>query len=287
MNSNENTNSTAVFDAAQDPPRNGDGTEDPNPVLGLAKDGSSSNITGDEFEAVASFEDMGLSEELLRGIFSYGFENPSAIQQKAILPIIQGRDLIAQAQSGTGKTGTFAIGTLATIDPKRKCLQSIILSPTRELAKQTRNVTAALGDYMDGLQVHACVGGSGVPVSEEVRILKRGGIQVVAGTPGKILDLINRGALPLDRLRQVILDEADEMLSVGFREQIYEIFKYLSDSVQICLFSATLPLDVLEIAKHFLRDPVHVLVKKDDLTLQGIKQFYIAVMREDYKLETL
>jgi len=215
----------------------GDDNEGSTQSSGIVTDDSSSNVGGgdDDYEALDSFEDMGLPEELLRGVFSYGFEKPSAIQQKAIRPTMQGRDLIAQAQSGTGKTGTFAIGTLATIDPKLRSIQSIILSPTRELAKQNRDVTAALGDHMDGLQVRACVGGRHVLVREECRILQRGGIQVISGTPGRILDLIQRRALRLDGLRQVFLDEAEEMLSLGFRDQIYEIFQYLPDSVQVCL----------------------------------------------------
>lgn len=156
---------------------------------------------------------MGLPEELLRGIYSYGFEKPSAIQQRAIKPVMLRRDLIAQAQSGTGKTGTFAIGTLATIDTNLRECQSIILAPNRELAKQTKDVLAALSEYM-GIKVHACIGGTAV--RENIRALQ-GGVHVVIGTPGRVDDMINRRALRLDHLRQFILDEADEMLSVGFK----------------------------------------------------------------------
>jgi len=279
--------STEVFDEKQGRRHHGGDNEDSTQFTELVTDDSSSNVGGDDYEAIGAFEDMGLPEELLRGVFAYGFEKPSAIQQKAIKPTMQGRDVIAQAHSGTGKTATFAIGTLATIDPKLRSVQSIILSPTRELAKQTRGVTAALGDYMDGLQVRACIGGRHVPVQEERRILRRGGIQVIAGTPGRVLDLIQSRALCLDGLHQVFLDEADEMLRLGFREQVYEIFQYLPDSVQVCLFSATMPRDVLDVTERFLRDPVRVLIKQDELTLKGIKQFYIAVQRDEYKLETL
>jgi len=233
-----------------------------------------------------TFEDMGLPEELLRGIYSYGFEKPSAIQQKAIRPTILGRDLIAQAQSGTGKTGAFAIGTLATVNTKLNSCQSLILAPTRELAKQIRDVTGALGDYMH-VQVHACIGGRHMTVRDECRLLLRGGIHVVVGTPGRVLDLIERRALSLEGLRQVFLDEADEMLSLGFKDQIYQIFQYLPESAQVGLFSATLPLDILDVSKRFLHDPVRVLVKQEELTLEGIRQFYIAVGREEFKLETL
>mmetsp|Transcript_7361 Transcript_7361/g.12371 ORF Transcript_7361/g.12371 Transcript_7361/m.12371 type:complete len:417 (-) Transcript_7361:327-1577(-) len=234
-------------------------------------------------EAIDSFDKMGLPEELLRGIYSSGFEKPSAIQQRAIKPTMLGRDVIAQAQSGTGKTGTFAIGTLAAIDPNvRKC-QTLILAPNRELADQIKNVVTALSDYM-GIKVHACIGGTNV--RENIRALQ-GGVHVVIGTPGRVDDMIQRHALKLNHLRHFILDEADEMLSFGFKDQIYNIFKYLPESVQVCLFSATLPLDVLDVTKHFMRDPIRILVKKDELTLEGIKQFYIAVDKEEWKLDTL
>jgi len=234
-------------------------------------------------EAIDSFDGMEIPEELLRGIYAYGFEKPSAIQQRAIKPTMLGRDLIAQAQSGTGKTATFAIGTLAKLDNKLRECQSLILAPTRELAQQIQKVVIALGDYMD-LQVHACVGGTAV--RDDIRTLQAG-VHVVVGTPGRVYDMINRRALRLDSIRQFFLDEADEMLSRGFKDQIYDIFKFLPESVQVCLFSATMPLDVLEVTQRFMRDPVRILVKKDELTLEGIKQFYIAVEREEWKLDTL
>jgi len=234
-------------------------------------------------EAIETFDAMELPEELLRGIYSYGFEKPSAIQQRAIKPTMLGRDLIAQAQSGTGKTATFAVGTLAKLDPKLRECQSLILAPTRELAMQIQKVVLALGDYMD-IQVHACVGGTAV--RDDIRTLQAG-VHVVVGTPGRVFDMINRRALRLDSIKQFFLDEADEMLSRGFKDQIYDIFKFLPETVQVCLFSATMPLDVLEVTDRFMREPVRILVKKDELTLEGIKQFYIAVDREEWKLETL
>jgi len=234
-------------------------------------------------EAIEAFDHMDLPEDLLRGIFAYGFEKPSAIQQRAIKPTILGRDLIAQAQSGTGKTATFVIGTLAKLDPKTRQCQSLILAPTRELAQQIQKVVIALGDYMD-IQVHACVGGTAV--RDDIRTLQTG-VHVVVGTPGRVYDMINRRALRLDNINQFFLDEADEMLSRGFKDQIYDIFKFLPETVQVCLFSATMPLDVLEVTQRFMREPVRILVKKDELTLEGIKQFYVAVEREEWKLDTL
>mmetsp|Transcript_28701 Transcript_28701/g.32825 ORF Transcript_28701/g.32825 Transcript_28701/m.32825 type:complete len:406 (-) Transcript_28701:270-1487(-) len=255
-----------------DPPPN----EESNPI-------SDADIESNWEETIETFDGMTLPEELLRGIYAYGFEKPSAIQQRAIKPTMLGRDLIAQAQSGTGKTATFAIGTLSTLDNKVRECQSLILAPTRELAQQIQKVVVALGDYMDVI-VHACVGGTAV--RDDIRTLQDG-VHIVVGTPGRVFDMINRRALRLDSIRQFFLDEADEMLSRGFKDQIYDIFKFLPESVQVCLFSATMPLDVLEVTQRFMREPVRILVKKDELTLEGIKQFYIAVEREEWKLETL
>jgi len=258
------------------------------PPHGEGGDGGGSGLTDADFdsnwdESIETFDGMSLPDELLRGIYSYGFEKPSAIQQRAIKPTMLGKDLIAQAQSGTGKTATFAVGTLALLDAKQRDCQSLILAPTRELAQQIQKVVVALGDYMD-IHVHACVGGTAV--RDDIRTLQAG-VHVVVGTPGRVFDMINRRALKLDYIKQFFLDEADEMLSRGFKDQIYDIFKFLPESVQVCLFSATMPLEVLEVTERFMREPVRILVKKDELTLEGIKQFYIAVEREEWKLETL
>lgn len=260
-----------------DPPPQDDGGDDGPGGL------TDADIDSNWEETIETFDGMELNEELLRGIYAYGFEKPSAIQQRAIKPTMLGRDLIAQAQSGTGKTATFAIGTLSTLDNKLKECQSLILAPTRELAQQIQKVVIALGDYMS-VTVHACVGGTAV--RDDIRTLMDG-VHIVVGTPGRVFDMINRRALRLDSIRQFFLDEADEMLSRGFKDQIYDIFKFLPETVQVCLFSATMPLDVLEVTQRFMRDPVRILVKKDELTLEGIKQFYIAVEREEWKLETL
>jgi len=232
---------------------------------------------------VQSFDDLDLREDLLRGIYSYGFEVPSAIQQRAIRPVIDARDTIAQAQSGTGKTGAFVIGALQQVDYSKRTCQVLILSPTRELALQTHRVVLALGDY---LNVHAylCMGGTD---TQKDRRELREGQQVVVGTPGRISHLIRTRALKTDDIQVFILDEADEMLSEGFKGQIYEIFKDLSPTVQVCLFSATLPPECLDMTSKFMRDPVRVLVKKDELTLEGILQFYVAIEKEEWKLDTL
>jgi len=230
-----------------------------------------------------SFDDMNLRETLLRGIYAYGFEKPSAIQQRAIIPCIQGRDVIAQAQSGTGKTATFSVAILEKIDLRVTKCQALVLAPTRELAQQIQKVVLALGDYMNA-QCHACIGGT--VVREDMRKLEQG-VHIVVGTPGRVYDMINRRALDPSMIKMFVLDEADEMLSRGFKDQIYDVFRFMPSEIQVILLSATMPSDVLEVTHRFMRDPVRILVKKEELTLEGIRQFYVQVEREDWKLDTL
>jgi translation initiation factor 4A len=234
-------------------------------------------------EVIDNFDNLGLQEDLLRGIYAYGFEKPSAIQQRAIMPLVKGHDIIAQAQSGTGKTATFTIGILQRLDFAVLECQALILAPTRELAQQIQKVVVALGDYL-GAKCHACIGGT--RVSDDTQKL-RSGVHIVVGTPGRVYDMLCRNFLKPDRIKLFVLDEADEMLSRGFKDQIYDIFQALPSHVQVGLFSATMPGEALEITERFMREPVRILVKRDELTLEGIKQFYIAVDREDWKLDTL
>ncbi|KAG4302141.1 hypothetical protein PCK1_001413 [Pneumocystis canis] len=234
-------------------------------------------------EVVDNFDNMDLKPELLRGIYAYGFERPSAIQQRAILPVIRDRDVIAQAQSGTGKTATFSISVLQKIDISLRQCQALILAPTRELAQQIQKVVIAIGDFMQ-VECHACIGGTNI--RDDMQVLQTG-VHVVVGTPGRVHDMIQRRALRTDAIKIFVMDEADEMLSRGFKDQMYDIFQLLPPSTQVVLLSATMPQDVLEVTTKFMRDPIRILVKKDELTLEGIKQFYIAVEREDWKLDTL
>jgi ATP-dependent RNA helicase len=226
---------------------------------------------------------MGLKEDLLRGLFAFGFEKPSAIQQRALIPIIDGRDMIAQAQSGTGKTSTIAITSCQRVNVRDNNVQVLVLSPTRELAIQTEKVVLAIGDFMN-IKAHACIGGKSI--SDDIRKLEAG-VHVVSGTPGRVFDVINRKALNTRYIKNLVLDEADEMLSKGFKEQIYDVYRYLPPETQVVLVSATLPHDVLEMTHKFMTDPVLVLVKRDELTLEGIKQFFVAVEREEWKFDTL
>jgi translation initiation factor 4A len=236
-------------------------------------------------QVVDSFDDMNLKTNLLRGIYGHGFEKPSAIQQRAIVPCTTGVDVIAQAQSGTGKTATFSISILQRIDEELQKIQALILAPTRELAQQIQKVVLALGDYM-GVKCHSCIGGTNW--RDDAATL-RAGVHVVVGTPGRVFDMINnRKALSVDDLKMFVLDEADEMLSLGFQEQIKQVFTCLpSEGVQVVLLSATIPAGVLEVTESFMNDPVRILVKKEQLTLEGIKQFFVYVQHDDYKLDVL
>ncbi|KAG8911002.1 RNA helicase [Tulasnella sp. 417] len=239
--------------------------------------------SSEQVKVVSTFDQLGLKEDLLRGIYAYGFERPSAIQQRAILPVVAGLDVIAQAQSGTGKTATFSISILQTIDTSRRETQALVLSPTRELATQIQSVIMALGDYMN-VQCHTCIGGTSV--AEDIRKLDYG-VHVVSGTPGRVFDMIRRKHLRTQNIKMLVLDEADEMLNKGFREQIYDIYRYLPPATQVVLLSATLPHDVLEMTTKFMTDPIRVVVKRDELTLEGIKQFFVAVEKEEWKFDTL
>jgi len=250
----------------------------------MSSEGLSISVTGaDEYPVVDSFDDLDLQEGLLRGIYSYGFERPSAIQQRGIRPILDGRDTIGQAQSGTGKTATFTIGALQRIDYSNRECQALILAPTRELAQQIQKVVLALGDYLK-IRCHACIGGTSV--RDDIDRL-RDGQHCVVGTPGRVMDMLGKRHLRADNLLVFVLDEADEMLSRGFKDQIYDIFKTLPANVQVCLFSATMAPEILDLTTKFMRDAVRILVKKDELTLEGIRQFYVAIEIEEWKLDTL
>eukprot|EP00934_Nitzschia_sp_Nitz4_P006280 Nitzschia sp. Nitz4//scaffold89_size161592//157895//159226//NITZ4_002407-RA/size161592-snap-gene-0.184-mRNA-1//-1//CDS//3329559703//6270//frame0 len=233
---------------------------------------------------ITSFDEMNLKPDLLRGIYAYGFEKPSAIQQRAIRPIVLGRDVIAQSQSGTGKTAVFSIAALQLLDETSRDVQVLLMSPTRELAEQSQRVIQSLGDFMN-VTCHACIGGKSL--GNDLKELEKGGVQVISGTPGRVYDLIRRNALQMSSLKAMILDEADEMLNRGFKEQIYDIYRFLPPSCQVALMSATLPPTVLDMTRKFMDDPIKILVKRDELTLEGIAQFYIAVDKEEWKFDTL
>jgi len=237
-----------------------------------------------EESVYTKFEDMSLKENLLRGVYAYGFEMPSTIQQKAIVPFANGRELIAQAQSGTGKTATFSIGLLQAIDEKRLECQALIMLPTRDLAIQVSDVLLKIGRYLD-IKVCTCVGGT--DWKRDVAIIQRG-VHVIVGTPGRIYDLLLRKAITANTIAHVVLDEADEMLSeFGFQDLVYDILQCLETTVHIGLYSATMPPEVLTLAEKFLKDPLLIVVKNEELTLEGIRQYYIALERDSQKFDVL
>jgi len=239
-------------------------------------------------ETFESWDDdnVNLKIDLLRGIYAYGFEEPSAIQKRAIIPMTRGRDLLAQAQSGTGKTGAFTVGSLQLVDTTDDKLQALILAPTRELADQINTVVTTIGRNMK-VRTELAVGGT--RVQDNVSALKSDKPpHIVVGCLGRVLDLVTqRQALDLRTLKVLVVDEADEMLSQGFKEQMHSLFQYLPQEVQVCLFSATLPQEVQDLTQKFLRDPVRLLVKQEMLTLEGIRQYFVGLETDDLKFETL
>lgn len=233
---------------------------------------------------IPDFEDMDLPETLLRGIYNFGFEHPSQVQSKAIVPAKSGRDIIIQAQSGTGKTGAFSISVLAQLDTSVKSCQAILLSPCRELAIQTSRVVTCLGDYM-GVQSHVLVGGHSV--KEDIDILKHNQAHVVCGTPGRVYHMIMEGFLNTRDVICLVLDEADVMLDDGFKEQVYNILQEIPTDTQVLLVSATLNKQTMEISTRFLRNPLKILLEQSLLKLEGIQHFYVLLDEERYKLSVL
>ena len=237
-----------------------------------------------EAKVYDTFDTMELPEALLRGIYAYGFQKPSAIQQRGIMPIVQGRDVLAQAQSGTGKTGTFCIGSLTRIDPLIPNPQVLVLVPTRELAQQIETVARTLGEYLK-IKVYGATGGT--PLRDDITALKNGA-QFVVGTPGRMWDLMRREHLKRDNVRVLIMDEADQMLEDRFREQVVEIMKLgFPAQTRVSLFSATMPPEVIEFTKNILQDPVRILIPPEQVTLEGIKQYFVGLDRDEWKFDVL
>ena len=229
-----------------------------------------------------SFEDLDIDDKLLRGIYSYGFEKPSNIQYKSIPIMNQSKDIIAQSQSGTGKTGAFTIGALNLLDVELKKTQIIVINPTYELVNQNYDVVKALSQYMD-TSIMKVVGKTSV--DECKRDLQKEP-QVIVGTPGRILDMVSKRFLYTKDIKLLILDEADEMLSGGFQDNIYNIIQYIPKTTQICLFSATKNEYTLDLCEKFLNEPETILVENKNVTLEGIQQFKV-VINEEWKYDTL
>jgi translation initiation factor 4A len=245
---------------------------------------NSLKFEADVLDAYKTFDEMGLNENILRGIYSYGFEKPSTIQQIGIVPMMAGKDIIAQAQSGTGKTGTFTISILHRIKYEELVPQALVIVPTRELAQQIKKVMTCIGEYSK-VKVLALIGGT--DIRSDIYALKDG-VHIIVGTPGRIYDMINRGILKLEQLKVLVLDEADQMLDRGFKEQIHEIFKTgIPSETQVALFSATWTKDSEEMAKKFMSEPVRIMLQKENLTLEGIKQYKILLKKEEFKFGVL
>jgi superfamily II DNA/RNA helicase len=241
--------------------------------------------TGNETELpkYESFEDLELKDNLLRGIFAFGFEKPSIIQQTAIKPFLDGRDLIAQSQSGTGKTATFAISVLQSLKKEQRT-QALVISHTRELSHQIHTVFSNLSRYMD---IKVCLLSGGTSIRNNIDELSLNP-HVIIGTPGRVLDMMSKNYIAYKDINYLVVDEADEMLSRGFVTQVQDIFRFLrSNQLQVGLYSATMPKEFFEITEKFMDKPLKILVKTEQLTLEGIKQFYVNAERNDFKFETL
>jgi translation initiation factor 4A len=255
-------------------------------VDNMGSDNISEELVFDSTENVIfNWDELPLEPNILRGIFAHGFEKPSPIQQRAIKPIIEGRDVIAQAQSGTGKTATFTVGALQNVNVAESTTQVLILSPTRELSTQTSKVVSNIGSFMNGLKIQTLFGGASI--EEGSSFSSKNIPHIICGCPGRVYDLLRRDRISSKTIKLFILDEADEMLSSGFKEQVYNIFQYLNNDVQVCLFSATLPEGINTIIQKIMRNPVRICVKREQLTLEGISQYYIAVDDDRQKYITL
>lgn len=231
-----------------------------------------------------SFDDMGLPENLLRGIYSYGFEKPSKIQEKAIVPIRERKDILAQAQSGTGKTGAFTIGSMSVIDPTLNKPQVFVLVPTQELAKQIYNVAKNIGSF---LPVNCYCATGGTPIKDDITAIENG-VQFIVGTPGRMFYLMERNILKTRDIKCLILDEADQMLEDRFYKQVMCILEIgFPNTTKVALFSATMPKEVIEVANKLLQEPVRILVPAEDVSLDGIEQYIVDVEKDEWKYEIL
>ncbi|KIO33985.1 hypothetical protein M407DRAFT_64979 [Tulasnella calospora MUT 4182] len=239
--------------------------------------------SSEQVKVITSFDQLRLKDDLFRGISAYGFETPYALQQRAILPMVSGRDAIVQAEAGMGKTSTAAIAILQSINCNLRETQALIFSPTRESATETQSVIMALGDYLN-VQCRACIGGTSV--AEDIRKLNSG-VHVVSGTPGRVFDMIRRKHLRTRNIKMLVLDEADELLNKGFSNQVYDIYRYLPPATQVVLLGTTVSRDVLDMTTKFMTDPIRILSKRDELILEGRKQYFVTLEMEEWKFDTV
>lgn len=229
------------------------------------------------------FEELNLSKEVQRAITDMGFEEATPIQSQAIPAVLSGRDIIGQAQTGTGKTASFGIPIIETIDDHLKKVQAIVLCPTRELAIQVSEEIGELLKYKKNIKIVPIYGGQSI--DRQIRSIQSG-VQIVIGTPGRVIDHINRGTLKLNEIKMVVLDEADEMLDMGFRDDIEEILKTVPKERQTVMFSATMPKQILDLSKKYLTNPEHIKVVHKEITVPNVNQYYIE-LKPSMKLEAL
>ncbi|SDM23522.1 ATP-dependent RNA helicase DeaD [Catalinimonas alkaloidigena] len=227
------------------------------------------------------FSELPLSPEVLQAVTDMGFEQPTPIQAQSIPVLLEGRDFTGQAQTGTGKTASFGIPAIERVDTNDRSVQVIILCPTRELAQQVTEEMRKLSKHKAGLNLTTLYGGASY--DPQIRDLKRG-VQIVVGTPGRVIDHLNRGTLKLDNVRYLVLDEADEMLNMGFRDDMEEIIQHTSEARQTVFFSATMPPEILDLTRRYQHDPVMVRITRKELTTDTIEQKFFEV-RGGAKLE--
>jgi translation initiation factor 4A len=238
-----------------------------------------------EEKIIERWDELDIKPDLLRGIYTYGFEKPSEIQKRSIPIMVKGTDLIAQAQSGMGKTGAFSIGTLELIDCSKPKLQALLLAPTHELVKQTLNVIKSLGSMFPQLVVKSLIGGTSI--QDDAEDIRNNCPHIIVGCAGRVYDMFRRKYIVARDIKLLVLDEADEMLSRGFKDQIYNIFQYMNEEIQVALFSATLPADILALTKKFMKNPVEITMAAEQLNLACIKQYFIAMRDDSDKYDTL
>jgi ATP-dependent RNA helicase len=241
-------------------------------------------LVSEKIDVHTTFDTIGINEDILRGIYSYGFTEPSPIQKLAIHPFISGRDMIVQSHSGTGKTATFMISILNSIDASLKETQAVVVAPTRELAKQIYSVYQNLSSYTD-ITGYFCIGGS---LRNKYNYNEDINQHIIVGTPGRVSDLIGKNIIKSKSVKLLVIDEADDVLSISFQNQLVKIFDSLNENIQLCLFSATIPKELFILTDKMLNDPLKILVKDDELSLKGIQQYKVYLGNTDeFKYETL
>lgn len=240
----------------------------------------SEKITMTEYKN--GFEELGLSENLVRALSEMSFSEPFPIQQRAIVPMLGGKDIVGQAKTGSGKTAAFGLPLLQLVDLRKKVIQALVLSPTRELAVQITNEMRKMGKYT-GVKIVTVYGGQSINIQREQ--IDRGS-QIVVGTPGRIIDLVNRGYLDLSTVNFVVLDEADRMLDMGFIDDVEQILDWLTDMKQMALFSATMPEEIVRLASKYMKNPEKIILSADEPSVDELDQYY-TVVSEDEKLDRL